>query len=107
MSAFEGKAAIRRSAAPVYRQAPGLVIVRGAGAGQEPIEEVAVGRDGLDFDLGRQIMQFHKSRQIQLRYGRTIPVSRGKVHYRWCFSDLLIARLFAEQFNGRFCKPTV
>jgi hypothetical protein len=71
------------------------------------VVEVAVGRDGLDFDLGRQIMQFHKSRHIQLRYGRTIPVSRGKVHYRWCFSDLLIARLFAEQFNGRFCKPSV
>ena len=71
------------------------------------VVEVAVGRDGLNFDLGRQIMHFHKLRQIQLRYGRTIPVSRGAVRYSWCFSDLLIARVFAEQFNGKFCKPSV
>jgi hypothetical protein len=71
------------------------------------VVELAVGTDGLDFDLGRRIMHFHKSRHIQLRYGRTIPASRGKVHYRWCFSDLLIARAFAEQFNGKFCKPSV
>jgi hypothetical protein len=45
-------------------------------------------------------MQFHKSRHIQLRYGRIIPARRGKVH-------LLIARVFAEQFNGKFCKPSV
>ena len=69
------------------------------------IVEIAVGSDGLDFDLGRRIMQFHKSRRIQLRYGRIIPASRSKVHYRWCFSDLLIARAFAEQFGGQFRKP--
>jgi hypothetical protein len=68
---------------------------------------VAAGKDGLDYDLGRRIIQFHKSRHIQLRYGRIIPARRGKVHYRWCFSDLLIARVFAEQFNGKFCKPSV
>jgi hypothetical protein len=71
------------------------------------VVELAVGRDGLDFDLGRRIMQFHKLRHVPLRYGRTIPARRGKVHYRWCFSDLLIARVFAEQFNGKFCKPSV
>ena len=71
------------------------------------VVEVAAGRDGLDFDLSRRIMQFHKSRHIQLRYGRIIPAGRRKVHYRWCFSDLLIARVFAEQFNGEFCKPSV
>ena len=69
--------------------------------------EVAAGRDGLDFDLGRRIMRFHKSQHVQLRYGRTIPAGRRTVRYRWCFSDLLIARRFAEQFNGKFCKPSV
>jgi hypothetical protein len=70
------------------------------------VVEVAVDKDGLDVDLSRRIMQFHKSRHIQLRYGRIIITGRGKVHYRWCFSDLLIARDFAEQFNGEFCKPS-
>jgi hypothetical protein len=28
--------------------------------------------DGLDVELSRRIMQFHKSRHIQPRYGRTI-----------------------------------
>jgi hypothetical protein len=69
--------------------------------------EVVVGRDGLDVDLSRRIMQFHKSRRMQVRYGRTITTSRGKVFYRWCFSDLLIARTFAEQFNGKFFKLSI
>jgi hypothetical protein len=47
------------------------------------VVELAVGRDGLDFDRGRRIMQFHKSRpHSDAIYGRTIPVRRGKVHYR-------------------------
>jgi hypothetical protein len=70
------------------------------------VVEVAVGSDGLDVDLSRRTMQFHKSRHIQLRYGRIITTRRGKVYYRWCFSDLLIARVFAEQFNGEFCEPS-
>jgi hypothetical protein len=30
---------------------------------------------------------------------------RGKLYYRWCFSDLLIARDFVEEFGAKFCKP--
>jgi hypothetical protein len=35
------------------------------------IVELAVGSDGLDFILGRRIMDFHKSRHIKPRHGRT------------------------------------
>ena len=68
------------------------------------VVELAVVGDGLDVELSRRIMQFHKSRHIQLRYGRRIKTRRGKTHYRWCFSDLLIARSFAEQFGGDFAE---
>jgi hypothetical protein len=50
------------------------------------VELAAVG-DGLDVELSRRIMQFHKSRHIQLRYGRRINTKRGKTYYRWRFSD--------------------
>ena len=71
------------------------------------IVEVAVVSDGLDVELSRRIMRFHKSRHIEPRYGRRIATRRGKVSYHWCFSDLLIARAFAEQFSGVHCKPSV
>jgi hypothetical protein len=29
------------------------------------------------------------------------------MHYGWCFSDLLIARAFAEQFGGEFRKSSI
>jgi hypothetical protein len=67
------------------------------------IVEVAVVGDELNVQLGRQIMQFHQSRHIQPRYGRTITINRGKL-YRWCFSDLLVARAFIEQFGGELYK---
>jgi hypothetical protein len=54
--------------------------------------------------LGRRIMQFHESRHVQLRHGRRINTKRGKTYYRWRFSDLLIARDFAEQFGGDLAK---
>jgi hypothetical protein len=69
------------------------------------IVRLAVVREGLDVELSRQIMQFHKSRNIQPRYGRRKTTSRGKVYYRWRFSDILMARAFAEQFGGEFYKP--
>jgi hypothetical protein len=71
------------------------------------VVELAVVRDGLDVELSRRIMQFHKSRHIQPRYGRRITTRRGSLYYRWCFSDLLIARAFVEQFDGEFCKTSV
>lgn len=68
------------------------------------VVEVSVVREGLDVELSREIMQFHKSRHIQPQYGRRTTTRRGQLHYRWCFSDLLIARAFVEQFGGEFCK---
>jgi UDP-2,3-diacylglucosamine pyrophosphatase LpxH len=67
------------------------------------VVELAIVGDKLEFELGRRIIQFHKSRHVQLRNGRTIR--RGNhYYYRWCFADLLIARAFVEQFGGEFCK---
>jgi hypothetical protein len=53
--------------------------------------------------LNGQIIGFHKSRRIPLRFGR--PVWRSHQHfYRWCFSDLATARAFVGQFGGAFYK---
>ena len=68
------------------------------------IVELTVSADGLEIQSNRRIIEFHKSRHIQPRYGRTITTKRGTIFYRWCFSDLSIARDFAEQFGGEFCK---
>jgi hypothetical protein len=68
------------------------------------VVELAVVGDALDVELSRRIMQFHESQPIQPRHGRRINTRRGKFHYRWCFSDLLIARAFAKQFGGDVIK---
>jgi hypothetical protein len=69
------------------------------------VVELGVVSDGLDrIGPPDNAMQFHKSRNIQPRYGRIIPAMRGKVYYRWCFSDSLIARVFAEQFDGKILQ---
>ena len=65
--------------------------------------EVAIVGDKLNVQLGRRIMKFHQSQRIQPRYGRTITKNRSKL-YRWCFSDLSIARAFNEQFGGDLYK---
>jgi hypothetical protein len=63
------------------------------------IVELAVTADRLDVGLSRQIINFHKSLQIELRFGRRIL--RDQQNYqRWCFSDLATARAFIDQFGG-------
>jgi hypothetical protein len=69
------------------------------------VVELVVASDGLDVKLNRQIVQFHQSRHIQPRHGRTIVMRSGFI-YRWCFDDLMVARAFVEQFGGKFCKVT-
>jgi hypothetical protein len=54
--------------------------------------EIPVAAAGLDVARGRQIMEFHKSRHIQLRHGRTI-LKYGDTYYRWCFADLSTAHV--------------
>ena len=70
------------------------------------IVEIVVVTDGLDVKLSRQIVRFHQSRRIRPRHGRTIVRHRA-FRYHWCFTDLSIARDFAEQFGGEFCKPMI
>jgi len=61
--------------------------------------------DALDVELNQRIMRFHKLRHIQPRCGRRFTNRRRELCYRWCFSDLSIARDFVEQFGGEFCEP--
>jgi hypothetical protein len=70
------------------------------------IVELSVASDGLNVKLNRQILQFHLSRHIQPRHGRTIVMRSGYI-YRWCFDDLLVAHAFVEQFGGEFCKAVI
>jgi hypothetical protein len=67
--------------------------------------EIPVAAAGLDIALNRQIVEFHKSRHIQLRHGRSI-LRYGETYYRWCFRDSTTARAFVEQFGGAFYKTT-
>jgi hypothetical protein len=69
------------------------------------IVELNVVAKGLDIGLSRRIIDFHNTRHIRPRHGRsTIPRGEGETYYRWCFSDLETARSFAEQFGGTIIK---
>jgi len=68
------------------------------------IVELAVHTHGLDVELSRRVMEFHKSRHIQPRYGRAIA---RHFSYRWCFADLPTAIAFIEQFGGELYKPSI
>ena len=59
---------------------------------------------GLDVVLGRWIIQFHKTRHVQPRHGRTILKER-QFYYRWCFSDLQTARALSNSLADRSCEP--
>ena len=69
------------------------------------IIEVPVAANGLDRALNREIVAFHKSQCVKPRFGRT-TLRDGRNYYRWCFSDLDIARAFLEKFGGAFYKTT-
>jgi hypothetical protein len=55
------------------------------------IVELAVTAGGLEVELARRIIEFHKSRHIEPRHGRIIHKG-DQTHYRWCFPDLAMAR---------------
>ena len=69
------------------------------------IVEVSVAASGLDVELNRQIVAFHKLRGVPPRHGRTVWRNEQR-YYRWCFSDLETARAFVKQFGGAFYKTT-
>lgn len=55
--------------------------------------------NGLDIRMNREIMTFHCSRDIQLRFGSG-RTETSKHHARWCFSDPAIAEAFRGRFGG-------
>jgi hypothetical protein len=63
------------------------------------IVELPVPDDGLEIELSRRIMEFHKLRHIQPRHGRWIT-KENQTCCRWCFADLGTARDFIKQFGG-------
>jgi hypothetical protein len=69
------------------------------------IVEVPPDAFGLNVELNRQIVSFHKWHHTTVRFGRT-ALRDGQIYYRWCFYDLATARAFAEQFGGAFYKTT-
>ena len=69
------------------------------------IVEVPIAANGLNVELNRQIVGFHKWHHTTLRFGRT-ALRDGQIYYRWCFFDLATARAFAERFGGAFYKTT-
>jgi hypothetical protein len=69
------------------------------------IVELPVSSNGLDVELNSQIVGFHRSRRMTPQYGRTIW-RKAQFYYHFCFSDLVTARAFVEQFGGAFYKTT-
>src|SRR5215472_16522641 len=67
------------------------------------IVELAVPADGLEIELSRRIMEFHKSRHIQPRHGRWITKD-NQIYGRWCFADLGTACGFIEKFGGTLAE---
>jgi hypothetical protein len=70
------------------------------------IVELAVAADGLSVELNRRIISFHQSRHVEPRHGRRIPRS-GQIYYRWCFSDLAMARTFIDEFGGALSESGI
>jgi hypothetical protein len=59
------------------------------------IIEVPVAANGLDVELNRS----------DCRFSQAIWRNEQR-YYRWCFSDLEMAREFVEQFGGAFYKTS-
>jgi hypothetical protein len=60
------------------------------------IIEIAIPSLGLDPQTSRAMLDFHRSRDIQVQYGHAI-----KNVCRWCFSDAATAEAFKGQFGGK------
>lgn len=70
------------------------------------VVELPITGEGLEVALNHRIVEFHTSRNIQPRHGRTIFRHGGR-YYRWCFSDLPTARAFLEQFGGELLQRSI
>ena len=67
------------------------------------VAQLSVPNDELNVETSRRIINFHSSIKIQARHGRRIVIE-GKIYFRWCFSDLVTAHAFMEQFGGKLTK---
>ena len=61
------------------------------------VVEIAIPPRGLDPQTSRSIVDFHRSRNIQVRFGNSL-----KNICRWCFSDGATAEAFKEEFGGKY-----
>jgi hypothetical protein len=61
------------------------------------VVEIAISPRGLDPQTSRSIVDFHRSRNIQVRFGKSL-----KNICRWCFSDGATAEAFKEEFGGNY-----
>jgi hypothetical protein len=62
------------------------------------IVELFIDAGELSVELNRRMMDFHRSRKIQVRHGRRI-IRESQPYFRLCFSDLAAARAFIERFG--------
>jgi hypothetical protein len=67
------------------------------------IVELPLPAKGLEIELNRRIIEFHKSRHIVPRYGR-LMFNGNRTYARWCFADLGTACDFIEQFGGALAE---
>jgi hypothetical protein len=69
------------------------------------VVQLPIDSAGLDFELSRRILSFHKLRRVEPRHGRSITMG-NQIYCRWCFSDLAAARAFVEEFGGALHKKS-
>jgi hypothetical protein len=58
---------------------------------------IAIPSLGLDPQTSRAMLDFHRSRNIQVQFGHAV-----KNVCRWCFSDAATAESFKQQFGGDY-----
>ena len=63
------------------------------------IVEIELPSTGLNTQMNREMVTFHRLHNIRPRFGRR-RARAGKHYCRWCFSNPGIADLFREQFGG-------
>jgi hypothetical protein len=63
------------------------------------IVEIELPSTGLNTQMNREMATFHRSHDIQPRFGRR-RTQAGKHYCRWCFLDPAVADLFRERFGG-------
>jgi len=70
------------------------------------IVELFVPADELDVKFSRRMMDFHRSRKIQARYGRRI-VREGQIYFRGVFLNRTRPARSRNSSAEKFCNPNV